>query len=31
MQDEFDYKVVNVNVPTAAREVVELMPTSPGT
>ncbi len=30
MQDEFDFKVVNVNVPTAAREVVELMPTSPG-
>ncbi|WP_307806919.1 guanylate kinase [Naasia sp. SYSU D00057] len=30
VQDEFDYRVVNVDVPTAAREVVDLMPTSPG-
>ncbi|MCU1569871.1 MAG: gmk [Naasia sp.] len=29
-QDEFDYKVVNSDVATAAREVVDLMPTSPG-
>lgn len=29
-QTEFDYRVVNVDVETAAREVVELMPTSSG-
>ena len=29
-QDEFDFKVVNADVPTAAREVVHLMPTSSG-
>jgi guanylate kinase len=30
VQNEFDYQVVNVDVETAAREVVELMPTSSG-
>jgi guanylate kinase len=30
VQEEFDYRVVNVDVETAAREVVDLMPTSSG-